>query len=125
MSESVGLRLKDWITLFLSTVAFFIAAGTAYFNIIRQQDNLSLVLRGGPLPARIDNDNLAFSTETSFQLIFFNVGTRAAIITSVNIFFVQERANKPQTCDGTYEYVMNPPGPFEFLETDLEPMVIR
>jgi hypothetical protein len=51
-------RIKDWVVLALSFLAFSVSAGTAYLSVVRQEDNLSLIVRGTPLVDKDDANDL-------------------------------------------------------------------
>jgi hypothetical protein len=88
INNYLGFTPKDWVTVSFSALALIISAVSAYFNLVRREDNLSVVIDGFPFVHQVDSDNLAITSEDT-TLAFINSGTRSAAVTSVNIFFLQ------------------------------------
>jgi hypothetical protein len=112
-----NMTLKDWFTVTLSICAFFISAATAYFNIVRQQDNLSVSVASFPDVVKLDDEQLLVGKDEA-ALVFINSGNRAAAITGVSIFFMQH--DQQSKCD---EVTSGNNGAW-FL-TDMEPIVVK
>jgi hypothetical protein len=85
---------KDWITLTISVLALGASGLTIYFNMIRQRDDLRVVLSSLPkLDVDLDR-NLGTLSEDKMTLVFINSGTRPVIILGVE-YVVGAISNPP------------------------------
>jgi len=87
------MTVKDWITLTLSVLAFLISVVTAYFNLVRQTDDLRLVISA--TPGTFINDNRIELSEFTVSLI--NAGNRNAIVHYIWVLIDQTTEGKAQT----------------------------
>src|SRR5215212_6888961 len=77
--EKFGLAPKDVITITLSLSAFVLSAMTAYFNVIRRVDDVRVIVSGDPR-VTFNGENLEAGLPRKYTLIFFNTGSRPAVI---------------------------------------------
>jgi len=96
--QTKGLVFKDWVTMLFSLVALILSLATAYWNIARLDENLSVVIRGEQLANRIGKDGLAPQGGET-DLLFVNSGNRPVGILSVRIFFLT--GGNTKDCKGT------------------------
>jgi len=75
---------KDWATLTLSILALAVSGFTAYFNLLRQVDDLRVTITAD-LGEYIKDDELVVTSATGLLLFFANLGTRQAGIESVTV----------------------------------------
>jgi len=122
-----GMTLKDWMTILLSSLAFIISAGTAYFNIIRQEDDVRVVIQGELLirPDELTDKSIrsvkrcclllrwrrcwrcvvhpkmpATAVRTDQNLTLINSGNRAVGITLVELLVSTSVLKDLQSCTG-------------------------
>jgi hypothetical protein len=107
-----GLTAKDWITITLSSLALVISASSAYYNILRQQDDLRVVI--GEAPGIFYDTNARNIAIIGGQgLTFINSGNRAAAIMNVSLVIATplKDENSPKcSTTSTYElrYLFEP-----------------
>jgi hypothetical protein len=110
------MRIKDWITLTLSILAFLVSAGTAYFNLVRREDNVSVVASSEPFAVRMDKERLVVKSHGQTRISFINSGTRPAVILQVMLLYTQRRLTGRDECEFDQSI---------WLMTDLEPVVVK
>jgi hypothetical protein len=79
---------KDWFTTILSTLAFFISVGTAINTVFKKEDNLAMVVKGGPdvRPQLMPGGREALGVSITDQVIsFINQGNRPVEITGLRL----------------------------------------
>lgn len=80
---------KDWITTTLALAAFFISLGTAANNMFKKEDNLMMVVKGGPDFRSYIMQNTGYGTLdvsiTDQVISFINQGNRPVEITGVRL----------------------------------------
>jgi hypothetical protein len=78
-----GMAAKDWITLTISLLAFFISGLSVYWNIIRQVDDLRLLIYGGTY-TDIDPVSKKLQIHSgNISLMFINLGNRPVAVTDI------------------------------------------
>jgi hypothetical protein len=125
VAESLGQRInkylgftpKDWFTTGFSVLALAISAITAYFSVLRREDNLSVVIGNIPVVHRLDGNTIGV-TNSETTLVFLNSGTRPAAIASVRMFFLQHEG--PSKCDRTSTGQDGP-----WFSTTFEPLSVK
>jgi hypothetical protein len=92
------MAAKDWVGTITGTIALAISAGTAYFNILRQSDDLRVVLGGHAPGLSIDwvKGEVRPSGETT--LTFINSGNRAAVVTDIQLQVAEWSRDDLATC---------------------------
>lgn len=108
---------KDWFTAGFSALALLISVITAYYSVVRRDDNLSVVMGDVPRIHQVDADNIEITDdETTF--VFINSGARSAAITGVSIFFMQHEGQSrcAQTSSGNDA---------AWFETGFEPIAVK
>jgi len=83
----------QYITLIISCLAFLVSAGTAYFNIIRQTDDVRLVTPQAPFVVIDDQGMLGVSGQQ--QITFINSGNRDVAVTGITLVLFKLRAPPP------------------------------
>jgi hypothetical protein len=116
MGDSVGLRLKDWISLGLSALAFTLSAATAYYNIWRQEDDISVVAQLGAFAVRTSKEKLSIELDPATEVAFLNSGNRAAAVMNVTLSFFQSRLQGTSDCPVLESTSLN---------TDFKPLVVK
>lgn len=96
-AKTKGLVFKDWATLIFSGVAITLSVATAFWDIARVEENLSVVVSGPQLAFRIKNDLVAGGEES--DLLFINSGNRPVGILAVEIYFLTD--DGPKKCEGS------------------------
>ena len=109
--EWLGFAPKDWITSVLSVLAICISLITAYFSLLRVNDDVRMVVSRFP-QLNIETDKL-LTLEKEFTLAFINAGNRPAVVVSVALLV--EQANTDKQCSGDATY----------FDTKIEPLVIK
>jgi hypothetical protein len=90
-----GGGLREVLSMTLSVLAFILSIGTAYFTIVRQLDELSLVIP--TFPAIMTGSN--YFEVNNFDLTFMNSGTRAAVIELIYLAVDQQSpGDTPTNC---------------------------
>jgi hypothetical protein len=124
---------KDLITVSLSLLALTVSIGTAYWTIIRQLDDMRLVIDGSTA-ITLDQNTAAvspFSTNvghfadtgslrivTNAVFTFVNLGNRPAAVTSILLWINQPPdEEKREPCEDT--------GPFIWVRLDIDPFVVK
>jgi hypothetical protein len=106
---------KEWLSITLSILAFVISAWSAYWNIIRQVDDVRVVIEGIPL-IQIDPAKATIRVIANQRMSFTNLGNRPAAVTSISLSISQPNENSTQeVCTGTA--VTEP--------FDVEPLVVK
>lgn len=111
-----NFQLKDFIAIGLSCVALSLSAGTAYFSIVRVEENISVIANKEPF-AIISDDNLYIAPDKSGEIILINSGNRAAVISRVNFSYSQP-SSSTQNPDCGVDAGTN-------FETDFDPTVLK
>lgn len=112
-TKKEGLKLKDVVSLVLSTLAFAVSGGTAYYNIIRETDDLRVVISSTP-SYRIDEGLKRAAAFGDLSMVFINSGNRAAAIVRV-VLEVGQPGGGLGECGGSYTSIV----------VDLEPFVVK
>jgi hypothetical protein len=77
------MSFKDLVSITLSLLAFIISAGSAYFNIVRQIDDVRVTVGDGPYLFLDDRGRTALFGDQ--QITVINSGNRSAAITDVTL----------------------------------------
>ena len=112
------LNSKDVFTIVVSAAALLISAFTAYFGIIRQSDDLSVVIRGFPIAFRSAPERFFFA-QTDSTLSFINLGTRPAVVLGVRTYFIEQKQTHNEDC------VIDDAQAYHIYTTDLKPTVVK
>lgn len=113
------MAIKDWAGPAIAFLALGVSGTTAYFNIIRQNDDLRLVVNDGPyLIMKGKTGELTFYPD--YKLTFVNSGTRGVAIANVRMEVRQPGPGieEPTQCDGASEFDHT-------FEYDLAPFVVK
>ena len=99
---------KDAVTLPMSIAAFLISGVSTYFNVVRQTDDLRMLIPTVPF-ITLDQDRTRFAIEPSETVLFMNSGNRSAAVTFMQLHVRQDRKNQTDCDDSTglmleYEY---------------------
>jgi hypothetical protein len=81
-SVSSKLVAKDWITITLSVLALTISALSAYWTIIRQVDDIRVIVTGSPFVIFDKEKEVVKFYLTNGNITFTNIGNRSAAIVS-------------------------------------------
>jgi hypothetical protein len=87
--RGIAMTGKDWVTIILSTLAFLLSAGTAYFNIVRQEDNVSVTFGRVPSISISETNDRFLIVEDEVDLILINSGNRGVAISGLAMFVMQ------------------------------------
>jgi hypothetical protein len=90
--DKKGMTAKDWTTLIFSVLALVISAASAYWNIIRQVDDVRVMIEGSP---SIGVSGGKIISHFGPPMTFINLGNRSAAISSVSLSIAQ---NDPERC---------------------------
>jgi len=103
LSETkVGLALKDWIAICLSSLALSVSVISAYFNFFREIDDVRLIL-GDQRPLSILSVKGAnLRVGATYNLLLMNAGNRTAAITDLDFVIHQPRKHSSNSCDSSY-----------------------
>ncbi len=77
------MKARDWISIGLSFAALTISFGSAYWNILRQVDQLSVAVTGENPTASIDPTTRKLRVSEDNTLTFLNSGNRPVAITGM------------------------------------------
>lgn len=117
MNAYLAFTPKDWFAVGFSALALLISMVTAYYSVVRRDDNLSVVIGSAPFVRQVDADNIEI-TDDETTLVFINSGTRSAAITGVSIFFMQHEG--PSRCAQT-----SSGNDGAWFETGFEPIAVK
>jgi hypothetical protein len=92
--------LKDRVTFTIAILAFFISATSAYFNVIRRSDDVSLVFRSVLNLGRGPDDEVLLDKRASYPIILINSGSRAAAISEISMLLYQHKVLPDTACEG-------------------------
>ena len=114
------MTFKDWVTITLSVLAFIISASTAYINLIRQDDDLRMVVQGDlrfrSEPHSDVEPAIGLYSEDQ-RITFINLGNRDASITALSLGVkVFDTDTGARTCEG---------GSGWQLAYDIEPFTVK
>jgi hypothetical protein len=114
------MGIKDFLSLFLAALALVISAGTGYFNIIRQSDDVRVVAQASP---HIEIDNSGTLEVSGQQVVtFINLGNRDFAVTGLTMVFYK-LSSPPQT-DNNCDTGSNSGGVLS-LVYDFEPFILK
>jgi hypothetical protein len=112
--KKVEFTWKDW----LGVVAILISAFTGYYNVIRQSDDVGVVLSWPPTPDTEVGDLALKSKKSALYATFINSGNRGAVISEAVFWFPQR--SKESDADCTH---------IEFVDSmvpiNIEPLVLK
>jgi hypothetical protein len=111
--------LKDWVTLGISMLALAISGGSAYFNILRVEDRVSLIVEDGPVAFMTNDNNFSVYLDSEPNFIFINSGSRPAVIAWLRLFFLQSSGKAQKTCSSFLD------GNEATFDTNFEPLVVK
>jgi hypothetical protein len=124
-----GWTPKDYVTLTLSILAFIVSAGTAYFNILRVEENVSVavdfrvfaLIRPGGADFPSDQHNLSVSSVEETPIVFVNSGNKSVAVLSASFIYIQTKEGDPRKCR-----LERGPGidAQTLFKTDLDPLVL-
>jgi hypothetical protein len=83
------MTIKDWVAITLSALAFCLSAATAYFNILRQEDNVSVTFGDVPSIIISDTKDQLLIFDDHVDLIVINSGNRGVAISGLAMFVMQ------------------------------------
>jgi hypothetical protein len=91
------MSTRDRVTIGFSAIALAVSLLSAYYNIFRQSDDLSIVVSFPPMP---DEEGELTLRSASHELYgtFVNSGNRAAVIGSVSLWFPQRATQAELNC---------------------------
>jgi hypothetical protein len=78
------MKGKDWVAILVSIAALVISAGTAYFSLVRQSEQLRVFV-GDAIPFLTRTDDGRLQLEGNLDIAFMNTGTRPIIVLSVDL----------------------------------------
>jgi hypothetical protein len=120
------VTLKDWITSTLAVLAIIISAGSAYINLIRQDDDLRMVVQGDlrfrSEPSSNKEPSIGLFPEDQ-RVTFINLGNRPASITALSLLVTVYDVDKISTFD-VKKGAMECNGG-HLLAYDIEPFTIK
>jgi hypothetical protein len=82
--------LRDWLSLVIAVLALCVSGGTAYFNVVRQRDDLRVVISSYPVVLFVSKQLFLF--DLPLKLAFINSGNRTAAIMSINWAFDKQES---------------------------------
>lgn len=115
-----SMSFKDWWTVILSTLAFLISAASFYSNVLRQTDDVRVILETLP-EIRFESNQLTSKGKT--RIAFINAGNQSvAILRTFVTVWQKERPSLIGTpsCEGRRPILDK-----DEIETDLEPFVVK
>jgi hypothetical protein len=115
--EKTKAAIKDWIAISLSVLALFISLITAYFNLVRQIDDLSTIIEGYPLPG-VATDPARLIVSGEISVLFINSGNRPSAISGIG-YHVEQWPDSPH--DGSESCYINSVS----FDTDHQPIVVK
>jgi hypothetical protein len=98
-TKKVGANLKDWITLPFSILALLISGLAFYFNVVRQFDDVRILIATAPYIKFDEDDRTRFAIEPEETVLFINSGNRSAAITFVKLYVSQDRGLQTECQD--------------------------
>jgi hypothetical protein len=90
--------IKDVVTVTLSILAFILSLGTVYFNILRTEENVSVIGSAWPFAKLTNANSLYIQPNEEGELTFINSGNRAVVIRSVVLSYIQPKAATAPGC---------------------------
>lgn len=110
------LEPKDYLTISLSVLAFGVSAGSAYFNVVRTVESVSLISDHEPAAHFGKDGKLILRSDEEGELGLVNSGNRSVIISSVAVLYAQWKEGTAPKCD--FNLGIN-------MLTDFEPTVLK
>jgi hypothetical protein len=117
-SKQFGFSGKDWVALSFSALALTISAGSAYFSIVWQTDNVSLVFQSPPIISMF-SENLYIEKPVGYPMVLINSGNRAVAISWITFLVFQHKKQLAEQCQGDEGEIATA------FQTDFEPMVLK
>jgi hypothetical protein len=116
-----GNPVRDWLSLLFSLLALGISSVTAYWSIIRQIDDVRLMVTRSPSFA-FDSDKNQIKIHTEQILTYINLGNRPVAINGIRLWINQPNIdldkNEPRNkCFDS--------GPFVWVAADTDPVVLN
>jgi hypothetical protein len=90
--------LKDWLSLAISILAFSVSAFTAYYNVVRQVEDLSVLISSVPDIRMVNPNQMSFAGGLS--LAFVNLGNRPIAVLNAGVWLRPKGADKSCTAGG-------------------------
>lgn len=88
---------KDFIALAFSGLALFVSVASAYFNIFRVEEKVSLIVQREPLARKVaDVDSLYIPQDEEGEVILINPGNRPVAILSIELLYAQPESPESQ-----------------------------
>jgi hypothetical protein len=101
--DRTGMAAKDWTTLAISLLAFIISTISAYWTIIRQVDDVRVMILGHP-ELTLTDSGIKVGVG-NMRLGFVNLGNRPASITSIELT-IDQTPNTDDCSETSREYTM-------------------
>jgi hypothetical protein len=114
------MSVRDLVAIVLSILAFITSVGTAYLTIIRQSDELVMMVMNLPFAKLYDDKKQLWIPDGETDLTFLNRGTRPAAIQGIRFVIIErtpEQAKTPDTC--------GPRGLSTNIATDFHPAAVK
>lgn len=115
------ISFRDVLTVVLSILAFLTSLGTAYLTIIRQSDELVMMVAHAPFARRYSQDEKQlWLQDGETDLTFLNRGTRPAAIQDIRFVIIERTTEEAKTRD-----TCGPRGQATNLATDFHPVAVK
>src|SRR5580704_12946139 len=85
-----SFAVKDWVATAIAVLALIVSATTAYFNVIRTTDDLSVVATNIP-ELKVNSVGMLELSTSDVSVILINSGNRRAAISSFLVSVSQLR----------------------------------
>jgi hypothetical protein len=112
------VAVKDWVGIAISCVALTVSAGSAYFNVLLQRDDIRVVVGRSPFVEVGNEGQLTLAGDQ--DLTFINSGNRQAAITNFGVFsfFVKDQASDDASCFRPLQFPL-------VLPYEVKPLVLK
>jgi hypothetical protein len=104
---------RDFVSLTVSVIALIISGGSVYFTLLRQIDDVSMVVGGMPMADWVDGKALSIEAN-EFNVTFMNTGTRSVVVNWLAVDYAQPIYDD----EGCARHATS-------FTTDLQPLVIK
>ncbi|HWX84328.1 MAG TPA: hypothetical protein VNZ48_12090 [Xanthobacteraceae bacterium] len=120
LREKPLARMQGVVTKIVAIIAFVISGATFYYNVVRQTDDLRIVLNGFPWLEAEPKDDVVY-IKGPVDIILINDGNRSIAVLSVNLLIYDNVESGPG--EGTQDKSLCAAP--KVVDASLEPFVIK
>jgi hypothetical protein len=115
------IKLRDWVSTIVSLVALTLSGVTAYWNLLRQVDDVGVLIRTAHGIAPHPAGHLWMPNATAYEYVLINAGNRTVIVTDNVLWISHPPKHKVTTDEPCGERDANS----RFVATDFKALVLK